>query len=138
MVLGGVVPILAVAVGLAADPPIEILVAAGIIGIPLGIILGSVHGIAAREADGIEAFDLALRMAVQAVVAGDLVLAVIATIGVSTVAPWLVMGIVVPIAGLLILGLPALAFTIVCTLLWMAALRALPSRLVGDAPVSHR
>jgi hypothetical protein len=137
MVLGGAIPVVAVALGCAVDPPIEMLIVAGIVGIPLGIVFGSVYGVEARAADGTAAFDLALRMAVRAVVAGDLVLGAIITIGLGIGGLYAVLlGIVATFIGLIILGLPALAFTIVCTLAWIAILRALPDRLVGDDPLS--
>jgi hypothetical protein len=137
MVLGGAIPVIPVALGCAFDPPIETLIVAGIVGIPLGVVFGSVYGIEARTADKAQAFDLALRMALQAVVAGDLVLGTIITIGLGIGGLWAVLlGIVATFVGLLILGLPALAFTIVCTLAWIAILRALPGALVGETRVT--
>lgn len=138
MVLGGAIPVLGVALGSVADPPIEMLMIAGIVAIPLGIVLGSVYGIEAREADRQTAFDLALRMAILAVIVGDLVIGAVVTIalslgGLSGVG----FGVVATVVGLLVLGLPALAFAIVCTLAWIAVLRILPGRLVGDERIVH-
>jgi hypothetical protein len=136
MVLGGAIPVIAVALGSATDPPIEMLTVAGVVGIPLGIVFGSVYGIEAREADGKTAFDLALRMAVLAVLVGDLVIGAVVTIALSLGGlSGVVFGVVATVTGLLVLGLPALAFAIVCTLVWAASLRALPRRLVGDEQV---
>ena len=131
--LGGAIPVIAVAIGLAAEPPIEALALAGIVGVPLGLVLGSVHGIAAREASGRAAFDLAIRMALQAVVAGDLLIGTLYTIGLASGGlEWLFIGFIATAAALVVLGIPALAFAIVCTLTWTVVLRAMPARLVGD------
>ena len=131
--LGGAIPAIAMAIGLAADPPIATLALAGMVGVPLGLVLGSVHGIAAREAGGRAAFDLAIRMALQAVVVGDLVIGTLYTIGFASGGlEWLFLGFIATVAALLVLGIPALAFTIVCTLTWTVVLRAMPARLVGD------
>ena len=137
MVLGMAVPAVAVGVGLFVAPPIEMLAIAGVVGIPLGIVLGSIYGVQAREADPATAFDLALRMAALAVVAGDLVIGTFVTIGLSTGGPpWVLIGAFATLAALVLLGLPALAFAIVCTFAWIVLLRLMPDRLVGDGPES--
>ena len=135
MILGGAIPAIAFVLGASVEPRIDMLIIGGALGTPLGIVCGSAYGIEAREADQREAFDLALRMAVVAVLAGDLIIGALVTIGLATGGLyWLVMGVVATVGGLIVLGLPALAFTIACTLVWISVLRALPSRLVGDAP----
>jgi hypothetical protein len=131
MAVGGAVPVIAVVVGCLADPPLLMLVIAGFIGVPLGIVSGSYHGVEARGSDARSAFDLAIRMAVQAVVVGDLVIGAIATIGLTTAGPsGSLIGIAATLGALVILGLPALAFTLV----WVAAMRVMPRALVGDEP----
>lgn len=139
MVLGGAILVIPLALGSAPDPPVEMLIMAGIVGIPLGIVFGSVYGIEARATDTLAALDLALRMAVRAVVAGDLVIGTIVTIGLGMGGPYPVLLLVLAtFAGLIILGLPAVALTMVSTLAWFTLLRLMPRRLVGDAPLAPR
>ena len=138
--LGAAIPTGIAALGATNLDALVVPVIGALVGIPVGALFGWWRSPTMRAApEPRDAFDQVLLTAVLAVPAGAIALSTVLAFGgvVGGEAPNLAMlAAILPYAiiGLVIFGLPALAFTIVVIGLWAAILRHLPRRLVGPGP----
>jgi hypothetical protein len=132
-VAGALIGIVPGAVGL-IEPDLDILVPAGVLGGITGSLLGARYGRQVRSMSGTEAGVLAVRMAVLAVVIGDLLASGVMALGsIGSGGPLEALVGLVALAGLglLIFGLPALGLALVAGFAWVVVMRAVPARDVG-------
>ena len=133
-VVGGLIGIVPAPIGL-LEPELDILVPAGAVGAAAGALLGARYGPRVRNGSGAAAAMLGAKMAVLAVLVGDLLVcsAIALTATGSGAEGFLFALVLLPIIGLAVVGLPALGMALAGGLAWVAVMRLLPGRWIGEA-----
>ena len=139
LIVGGAIPAIPLVWGV-MDSSLMVLAIGGAIGMPIGLVLGGIFGPDARTDDRSKVVAVVAKIAVFAVIIGDLVIGGGLTVAMMAGGPMgLFMGVLATVIGLFVLGLPALLLTIPAAIAWVLVMRLVPERLVGDGrrPISR-
>jgi hypothetical protein len=131
-VAGALIGIVPVAIGLIASD-LEIFVPAGILGGVAGGLLGARYGPGVRDRSRVSAAFVAVRMSVLAVLIGDMLVCAflaLAALGSPNPGSAVFALILLPLLGIGLFGLPALAMALVAGFAWVVVMRATPARCV--------
>lgn len=131
---GALIGIVPLAIGV-IEPEMDILVPAGILGGITGGLLGAGYGARVRSRTRPGAVLLAVKMALLAVLLGDVLLCAflaLTAIGESGADVVLFALVILPLMGLAVLGLPAFALALAAGFAWIVVMRGMPARWVGE------
>ena len=141
-IAGALIGILPAAIGL-IEPDLEILVQAGGLGAIAGGLLGALYGRRVGSISAAAAPLLAVRMAVLAVLLGDVLASCLLVLnsigyggysGYGNVLEMLGAVPVLALLGLAVFGLPAFGLALIAGFAWVAVMRVVPRRWVGRPP----
>ena len=133
-IAGALIGIVPVAVGV-IEPDLDILVPAGILGGITGTLLGARYGPRVRSRTRQGAVLLATKMAVLAVLLGDLLLCTfvaLTAIGDSGADAALFALVILPLMGLAVVGLPAFGLALGAGFAWVVVMRIAPASWIGE------